>query len=116
MYVAGPPTWPYRALTELQCVHVSVPPSTQLSSVPGFRVRAVMHPPAWDAITRMPGVCPTTNHAGADVFLLESVFRNDVWSHMESPVSEENERNVCTSMIEVRACCSNAHVLGSLWW
>ena len=39
-------------------------------------------------------------HLGADTFLLESVFRNDVWGHMNQPVSEANERLVCNKMIE----------------
>ncbi|KAJ9510391.1 hypothetical protein QJQ45_015861 [Haematococcus lacustris] len=37
---------------------------------------------------------------GADAFLLESVFRNDVWGFMSEPVSQPNEAAVCTSMIE----------------
>ena len=36
----------------------------------------------------------------ADAFLLESVFRNDVWGFLQEPVSRENEANVCSSMIE----------------
>ena len=31
--------------------------------------------------------------AGSDCFLLESIFRNEVWEHMQLPVSEENERS-----------------------
>lgn len=30
--------------------------------------------------------------AGADAFLLESIFRNEVWEHMQLPISEDNER------------------------
>lgn len=33
-----------------------------------------------------------------DAFLLESIFRNEVWSHVNLPVSEENERAVYESM------------------
>ncbi|KAF6004421.1 hypothetical protein F1559_001940 [Cyanidiococcus yangmingshanensis] len=32
---------------------------------------------------------------GSDVFLLEGLFRNDVWGFMALPVSEQNERTVC---------------------
>jgi [ribulose-bisphosphate carboxylase]-lysine N-methyltransferase len=32
------------------------------------------------------------NLAGADAFLLESIFRGEVWEHMQLPISEENER------------------------
>ena len=39
---------------------------------------------------------------GMDSFLLESVFRNDVWGFMKEPVSKENESKVCESMI--RSC------------
>ena len=37
---------------------------------------------------------------GADAFLLESIFRNDVWGFLLEPVSAENEAAVCTSMID----------------
>ena len=37
-----------------------------------------------------------------DAFLLESIFRQDVWSFMCEPVSEENERAVCVSIAEVK--------------
>ncbi|GAX73313.1 hypothetical protein CEUSTIGMA_g767.t1 [Chlamydomonas eustigma] len=37
---------------------------------------------------------------GADTFLLESVFRNEVWGHLTQPVAEDNEKAICTSMIE----------------
>lgn len=30
--------------------------------------------------------------AGADCFLLESIFRTEVWDHMQLPISEDNER------------------------
>lgn len=38
--------------------------------------------------------------AGPDAFLLESIFRNEVWSHMQMPVSEDNEKAVCQSMAQ----------------
>lgn len=39
------------------------------------------------------------NLGGGDAFLLEPVFRNDVWSrHVQEPVSRENEAAVCASM------------------
>jgi hypothetical protein len=37
---------------------------------------------------------------GSDAFLLEALFRNNVWEFMLLPVSEENERAVCLSMID----------------
>eukprot|EP00889_Picochlorum_renovo_P004009 jgi/Picre1/31039/NNA_006396.t1 len=39
------------------------------------------------------------NLDNADAFLLESIFRNEVWGHVNLPVSEENERAVYESMI-----------------
>lgn len=39
---------------------------------------------------------------GGDVFLLESVFSNDVWGFMCEPVSEDNEKAVCSAMVTVR--------------
>lgn len=36
---------------------------------------------------------------GSDAFLLESLFRNEVWAHMQAPVSADNERAVCSSMV-----------------
>jgi len=38
--------------------------------------------------------------AGADAFLLESLFRNDAWGFLLKPVSLENETAVFTSMME----------------
>ena len=40
------------------------------------------------------------NIQGADAFLLEALFRNEAWEHMQLPVSEENESAVCRSMID----------------
>ena len=38
------------------------------------------------------------NLDNADAFLLESIFRNEVWGHVNLPVSDENERAVYESM------------------
>jgi len=35
---------------------------------------------------------------GADSFLLESIFREEVWSHCQAPLSEDNERGVCDAI------------------
>lgn len=37
--------------------------------------------------------------AGADSFLMEPVFRGDVWDFMLKPVSKENEQAMCESMV-----------------
>ncbi|KAF5833208.1 Rubisco large subunit N-methyltransferase [Dunaliella salina] len=37
---------------------------------------------------------------GQDAFLLEPIFRQEVWDFMCEPVSEDNERAVCESMAE----------------
>ena len=42
---------------------------------------------------------------GKDAFLLESIFRGDVWGFMNEPVSEDNERGVVNAVIEA---CQNA--------
>jgi [ribulose-bisphosphate carboxylase]-lysine N-methyltransferase len=42
---------------------------------------------------------------GKDAFLLESIFRRDVWGYMSEPVSEENERGAVKAIIEA---CQNA--------
>jgi len=39
------------------------------------------------------------NLGGPDSFLMESIFRNEVWGHMQLPVSQENEENVYQSLI-----------------
>ena len=39
---------------------------------------------------------------GMDAFLLEPIFRSEIWEHLYQPVSEENERHVCDVMI--RGC------------
>jgi [ribulose-bisphosphate carboxylase]-lysine N-methyltransferase len=40
------------------------------------------------------------NIQGGDAFLLEAIFRNEVWEHMQQPVSEENEDAVCRSIVD----------------
>ena len=38
--------------------------------------------------------------AGADAFLMEALFRNEVWGFMQLPISKENEGAACQSMID----------------
>ncbi|KAI7733307.1 hypothetical protein M8C21_008512 [Ambrosia artemisiifolia] len=42
---------------------------------------------------------------GTDAFLLESIFRNAVWDHLELPVSRDNEEVICQV---VRGACKSA--------
>ncbi|KAJ4843304.1 hypothetical protein Tsubulata_046567 [Turnera subulata] len=42
---------------------------------------------------------------GTDAFLLESIFRNSVWGHLELPVSRANEELICRV---VRDACKSA--------
>jgi len=42
---------------------------------------------------------------GKDAFLLESIFRKEIWGFMSEPVSEDNERGAVTAVIEA---CQNA--------
>lgn len=42
---------------------------------------------------------------GTDSFLLESIFRNSVWDHLELPVSRDNEEVICQV---VRSACKSA--------
>ncbi|KAI3825215.1 hypothetical protein L1987_06693 [Smallanthus sonchifolius] len=42
---------------------------------------------------------------GTDAFLLESIFRNAVWDHLELPVSRDNEAVICQV---VRSACRSA--------
>ncbi|XP_052187545.1 ribulose-1,5 bisphosphate carboxylase/oxygenase large subunit N-methyltransferase, chloroplastic [Diospyros lotus] len=42
---------------------------------------------------------------GEDAFLLESIFRNSVWGHLELPVSRANEELICQV---VRGACKSA--------
>ncbi|XP_078179795.1 rubisco methyltransferase family protein [Carex rostrata] len=42
---------------------------------------------------------------GTDAFLLESIFRNAIWGHLELPLSHENEEAICRV---VRDACKNA--------
>lgn len=37
--------------------------------------------------------------AGVDSFLMESVFRQEAWGFMQDPVSEENEKAMCESIV-----------------
>ncbi|KAL4444028.1 hypothetical protein ABPG75_011765 [Micractinium tetrahymenae] len=40
------------------------------------------------------------NLQGADTFLLESIFRSEVWEHMQLPVTEDNERACYQQLID----------------
>nr|XP_043606953.1 fructose-bisphosphate aldolase-lysine N-methyltransferase, chloroplastic [Erigeron canadensis] len=42
---------------------------------------------------------------GTDSFLLESIFRNSVWDHLELPMSRDNEEVICQV---VRTACQSA--------
>ncbi|WOK96828.1 hypothetical protein Cni_G05536 [Canna indica] len=42
---------------------------------------------------------------GTDAFLLESIFRNSLWGHLELPVSRANEETICRV---VRDACKSA--------
>lgn len=42
---------------------------------------------------------------GSDAFLLEPIFRENIWAILNNPISEENEQAVCEFMIE---SCDNA--------
>lgn len=42
---------------------------------------------------------------GTDAFLLESIFRNSIWEHLELPISRANEEVICQV---VRNACKSA--------
>lgn len=42
---------------------------------------------------------------GTDAFLLESIFRNTIWGHLDLPVSRDNEELICRV---VRGACKSA--------
>ncbi|KAG2634976.1 fructose-bisphosphate aldolase-lysine N-methyltransferase, chloroplastic-like isoform X2 [Panicum virgatum] len=42
---------------------------------------------------------------GTDAFLMEALFRNSVWGHLELPVSPDNEESICKVM---RDACKSA--------
>lgn len=42
---------------------------------------------------------------GTDAFLLESIFRNAIWGHLELPISRANEELICKV---VRDACRSA--------
>ncbi|CAJ1939796.1 unnamed protein product [Sphenostylis stenocarpa] len=42
---------------------------------------------------------------GTDAFLLESIFRNSIWGHLELPVSRDNEELICRV---IRETCKTA--------
>ncbi|KAL1327766.1 hypothetical protein HN51_037767 [Arachis hypogaea] len=55
-----------------------------------------------------PGIIPYLRLValgGTDAFLLEALFRNTVWSHLELPVSRDNEELLCRV---VREACKSA--------
>lgn len=42
---------------------------------------------------------------GTDAFLLESIFRNSIWGHLDFPMSRANEEHICQV---VRDACKSA--------
>ena len=46
-----------------------------------------------------------------DAFLLESIFRKEIWSFMSYPVSEKNERDVLDTII--KACDASLHEINT---
>ncbi len=52
------------------------------------------------SLTKIPAWNPLCVRAGADAFMLEALFRADAWGFMLQPVSPDNERAVCQSMID----------------
>ncbi len=55
---------------------------------------------------------PLVTGAGADAFLLESIFRSEAWEHMQLPVSEDNER-ACYQVGAALACVQRAVLQGT---
>lgn len=53
----------------------------------------------WDAPESMDAFLRLLCLSSGDAFLLERVFRNDVWSFMQLPVSANNEQAVCDLVI-----------------
>lgn len=47
--------------------------------------------------------------SGADSFLLESIFRNEIWDHVSNPVSADNEAAVCAAMAKGAAQALSAY-------
>ena len=60
-----------------------------------------------DCLSRSNGRTSVVN-AGPDSFLLEALFRNEVWGFMQMPVSRQNEEAVCKSMVDGCRCGTNA--------
>ncbi|GAV76147.1 SET domain-containing protein/Rubis-subs-bind domain-containing protein [Cephalotus follicularis] len=47
---------------------------------------------------------------GTDAFLLESIFRNTIWGHLDLPVSRANEELICQGVIDAcRSALSGYH-------
>lgn len=53
----------------------------------------------WDAPLGMENYLRMLCLGGTDAFLLEGIFRGDVWRFMELPVSAENEESMCDTII-----------------
>lgn len=54
----------------------------------------------WEGPKNLDGFLRLCCLTGMDCFLLESVFRGEVWEFMQYPVSEENERGMCELVID----------------
>eukprot|EP01023_Acetabularia_acetabulum_P066703 TRINITY_DN9041_c0_g1_i3.p1 TRINITY_DN9041_c0_g1~~TRINITY_DN9041_c0_g1_i3.p1 ORF type:complete len:483 (-),score=67.67 TRINITY_DN9041_c0_g1_i3:370-1818(-) len=68
--------------------------TADLGTSQNFRLAAQQAP-----TETMLGFFRLINLSGADSFLLEALFRNEAWSHMCVPVSEENERASIASAV-----------------
>lgn len=66
---------------------------------PLFKLLSASDSGKWDEPEDMDGYLRLLCLSGGDVFMLEGVFRSDIWEHMSLPVSEENEKAVCDLVI-----------------
>ena len=96
--------------TAVLCRAVDTRPSSCPRLPAGSQLHLIASPPAvagqagagrapcWAAPAQaVPDAVPV---AGQDAFLMESLFRNEVWGHLQAPVSESNETAVFASMID----------------
>ena len=76
-----------------------------------YNMAPMMDPSQWFDVAGGPGSTGKPDPAmmqflrlrslgGKDAFLLESIFRRDVWGFMSEPVSEDNERGAVNAVIE----------------
>lgn len=83
-------------MSNVQIFNISLPSSPVSKNVTDIDTNELIQ---WIPTPEMDGFLRLCCLSGADSFLLERVFKQNVWDFMQLPVSKENERAMCDTVI-----------------